>query len=312
MIGPPLGLRPASRVPQAERRAPRRGRVQAIPIISAPFDLQRYSCACGGSCPRCQSELRQSEGLPVIHQVLRSSGEPLDAATRSFFEPRFGHEFNQVRVHTDTKAAESARAVNASAYTMGKHVVFGSGQYAPSTMDGRRLIAHELAHVVQQASASRDARPTDEQVLQNDGYERAAQAAAARIAAGVDLRLSPGGAAFGLQRQAADGGTAGNDACADYERDPESFSIHVARHFVATEVDPALSGKPVSVTCANDHDCEVSFGQDLVIDVFWVKRTRRVSAGRNTDGGRQFCVYSYSCDAKGSLKLSTVQCVAPP
>ncbi len=83
------------------------------------------------------------------------SGRPLDPATRSYMEPRFGHDFSQVRVHTDARAAESARAVNARAYTLGQDVVFGAGQYAPGTADGNRLLAHELAHVVQQGGVER-------------------------------------------------------------------------------------------------------------------------------------------------------------
>ena len=69
-------------------------------------------------------------------------------------EPRFGHDFSQVRVHTDEQAVESAQAVNALAYTVGRDVVFGMGQYAPETRDTRRLLAHELAHVIQQTSGN--------------------------------------------------------------------------------------------------------------------------------------------------------------
>src|SRR6266849_2690262 len=129
--------------------------------------LQR-KCACGqhtiagGECEEC----RQKQGgmiqraavssapvnavPPIVHDVLSSSGQPLDAGTRAFMEPRFGHDFSGVRVHTDDQAAESARAVNALAYTVGRDVVFGTGQYAPETSEGRRLMAHELTHVVQQ------------------------------------------------------------------------------------------------------------------------------------------------------------------
>ncbi|MBI3781045.1 MAG: DUF4157 domain-containing protein, partial [candidate division NC10 bacterium] len=78
----------------------------------------------------------------------------LDPATCSFFEPRFGHDFSQVRVHTDTKAAESARAVNALAYTVGRDIVFGAGEYSLGTTAGQRLLAHELVHTVQQASGA--------------------------------------------------------------------------------------------------------------------------------------------------------------
>jgi len=91
---------------------------------------------------------------PIVHEVLRSPGQPLDPATRAFMEPRFGHDFSQVRVHNDARAAESARAVNAQAYTVGRDVVFGTGRYALQTGDGRKLMAHEMAHVVQQKGDS--------------------------------------------------------------------------------------------------------------------------------------------------------------
>jgi hypothetical protein len=84
---------------------------------------------------------------------LRGGGETLGQSVRAFFEPRFGHDFSQVRVHTGWQAAESARTVNALAYTVGRDVVFGAGQYAPHTSEGKRLIAHELTHVVQQTTA---------------------------------------------------------------------------------------------------------------------------------------------------------------
>ena len=87
---------------------------------------------------------------PLVHEVVRSAGQPLDPATRAFMEPRFGHDFSQVRVHTDAKAAESARDLNANAYTVGRNIVFGAGQFLPGTQVGRQLLSHELTHVVQQ------------------------------------------------------------------------------------------------------------------------------------------------------------------
>jgi Domain of unknown function (DUF4157) len=93
-----------------------------------------------------------SSNVPsAVQAVLNSGGgRPLDTTSRAFMEPRFRHNFDQVRVYTDTHAAESARMVNALAYTVGRNVVFGSGQFAPQTTQGRYLLAHELAHVVQQ------------------------------------------------------------------------------------------------------------------------------------------------------------------
>lgn len=82
--------------------------------------------------------------------IPRGGGQPLPESARTYFEPRFGYDFSQVRIHTDAPAAESARAVNALAYTVAADVVFGAEQYAPETTDGKRLLAHELTHVVQQ------------------------------------------------------------------------------------------------------------------------------------------------------------------
>jgi hypothetical protein len=91
---------------------------------------------------------------PMVHEVLRSPGRPLDTQTRAFMEPRFGHDFSGVRVHTDVKAAESARAVNALAYTVGGDIVFGDGRYSPGMLTGKQLIAHELTHVLQQSHSA--------------------------------------------------------------------------------------------------------------------------------------------------------------
>jgi uncharacterized protein DUF4157 len=87
---------------------------------------------------------------PIVHEVLRSPGRPLDRATRTFMEPRFGQDFGGVRVHTGDRAAEAASSIAARAFTSDRSVVFGAGEYAPQTQSGRRLLAHELAHVVQQ------------------------------------------------------------------------------------------------------------------------------------------------------------------
>jgi hypothetical protein len=105
---------------------------------------------------------RDARALTIVDAVLRSSGKPLDPANREFFETQFGLDFSAVRLHTGTQAATAAASVNAYAFTVGHDVVFGSGQYAPSSERGRRLLAHELAHVVQQggATASALAAPT--------------------------------------------------------------------------------------------------------------------------------------------------------
>ena len=91
-----------------------------------------------------------SGGLQAKIEGLRGGGQPLSKSARAFFEPRFGCDFRGVRVHTDALASEAARAINAQALTIGHHIIFGSGQYAPDMKAGRKLLAHELCHVTQQ------------------------------------------------------------------------------------------------------------------------------------------------------------------
>jgi hypothetical protein len=85
-----------------------------------------------------------------VHEVLNSPGQPLDVATRAFMEPRFAHDFGKVRVHADARAAEAAASIDTRAFTSGHNIVFGAGEYAPLAEFGRRLLSHELTHVVQQ------------------------------------------------------------------------------------------------------------------------------------------------------------------
>ncbi len=146
----------------------------------------------------------QAEVPPVVHDVLRSPGRPLDPATRAFFEPRFGHDFSAVRIHTDARAAESARAVNALAYTVGRDVVFGAGQYAPGTGEGQRLLAHELTHVVQQSNNSYSSIADLLIGSPKDVLEQEAEAAAGRIlGATVILAHSLAEAAGGITQPVA-------------------------------------------------------------------------------------------------------------
>jgi len=81
---------------------------------------------------------------------LKGGGQPLDSATRSFFEPRFGHDFSKVRVHADSSSADIAKSINARAFALGDHVVMGSGEYQPRSQSGQHLLGHELTHVIQQ------------------------------------------------------------------------------------------------------------------------------------------------------------------
>jgi uncharacterized protein DUF4157 len=139
-------------------------------VMRMPDPQLQRACPCGGGCPKCQTEHRsqeharlQTKGVgsgalgqtvvpPIVHDVLRSLGQPLDPEVCAFMEPRFGYDFSSVRVHSGVTAEQSARELEASAYTVGPDIVFARGQYAPHSVKGRQLIAHELTHVIQQSN----------------------------------------------------------------------------------------------------------------------------------------------------------------
>ena len=163
-----LGNRAVGRLVQAKLKVGRPGdrfereadrvadQVMRMPAqnLSAPAAQPRGSRNCD-ACDAGEGLSREpaaSAAPAVVRDVLHSPGQPLDAATRAYFEPRFGQGFSQVRVHTGPSAGQSASDLNAQAYTVGSDMVFAAGRFAPGTQGGQRLIAHELAHVAQQSN----------------------------------------------------------------------------------------------------------------------------------------------------------------
>ncbi len=161
--------------------------------------LVQRKCACGnrtsgaGGCEECkkknlglQRSPAQPSGVsnvpPSVGGALRSPGQPLDGPTRGFMETRFGRDFSHVRVHADEGAGASARAVNARAYTVGGDIVFGAGEYRPHEATGQKLLAHELAHTVQQAHFSSAAPQASLEIgPADDPLEHAADRAAEQV-----------------------------------------------------------------------------------------------------------------------------------
>jgi hypothetical protein len=136
---------------------------------------------------------------PSVDQVLASPGRALEPALRHDMEPHFGHDFSQVRVHTDARAVESAQAVNALAYTVGHDMIFEAGQYAPAMLAGKRLLAHEPTHTLQQGVGSGQfggrtvPAPSWKSDLRmesiNDGYKEEADQSAGEIVGLAHLRV---------------------------------------------------------------------------------------------------------------------------
>ena len=159
-------------------------------VMRMPEPQLQRACPCGGGCPKCQtnqpsqeherlqtkrvqaSDTGQIAAPPSVHEVLAALGQPLDPTTRGFVEPRFGHDFSKVRVHSGAAAKRSARDVSAQAYTVGHNIVFGAGRFEPGTHEGRRLLGHELTHVLQQSRSAGNVPP-----LQRDGPKPGSTAA---------------------------------------------------------------------------------------------------------------------------------------
>lgn len=192
--------------------------------------IQRKCASCGelttgaGACPACggngndtdqndagergtrdsrvqgRSEQPDLKVPGLVNEVLSSSGQPLPENVRSRFESNIGHDFRDVRVHTDGAAAESAQQIQAKAYTHGNHVVFGSGQYAPNTAAGQQLLGHELAHVVQQSRGGSPGRL--ELGAPDTAAEFEADAVAQQVVGGAALPVAIGGTGAGVVQRA--------------------------------------------------------------------------------------------------------------
>jgi hypothetical protein len=182
------------------------GRLQTKLAVNQPGDVYEQEAdrvaqeVTSGSAPpavqrKAAGESGPATAPPAVNEALGSSGQPLDPATRASLEPRFGRSFEDVRVHTGERATEATGSIEARAFTVGRDVVFGAGQYAPGTQTGRTLLAHELTHVVQQ-------RGEPSGVVQRAGWSDAAAPAspnAGRTSVGKMLRIPISGLKEGNQ-----------------------------------------------------------------------------------------------------------------
>lgn len=198
----------------------RTARTQEQPPATKARVLQR-KCACGGctsgvgECENCRKKrlgiqrkpaatgpvTRHPADLSHVDPILASPGRPLGADTQTLMAARFGRSFSEVRIHTDGAAAASADAVNALAYTVGQHIVFGAGQFSPATPSGQHLLAHELTHTVQQGHGDRAAMQRLAISPENSPLEREADAAADAALADQSMPATSLATFTGLQRQ---------------------------------------------------------------------------------------------------------------
>lgn len=189
-------VRPASTLARGGARAP---------VLDARAILEFQRLAGNASARELVAPAPAVERSPVLDVIRSGRGQPLDDSTRTFMEKRFGRDFGRVRIHRDAAATASARSINAHAYTAGNDIVFQSRLYNPHSTPGRRMLAHELAHVVQQRLGSPAGTPVPggiEVTEPGDTFERQADRIAREIASpdggsigGPTTRLNTGSAA---------------------------------------------------------------------------------------------------------------------
>jgi hypothetical protein len=197
--------------------------------------------------------------IPLRSPAL-SGGRPLDQATRSYFEARFGHDLSRIRVHADAETSWLATRLNAKAFTVGQHIVFGEGQHAPETPAGRHLLAHELTHVVQQTAAPAPSRPVSDP---SNAAEREADVAARRVVAGERVQVASSPSAL-LQRSRAEtaplastGHPATDADIVEHEADLRHFFENIIASFglfgdsdLPSRVDLVMSNTPARAFAA--------------------------------------------------------------
>jgi len=208
-----------------------------------------------------------------VHRVLRSPGQPLDQTSREFFEPRFGRDFSQVRVHADENAAKSAKAVGAMAYAVGHNLVFGAGQYASGSSARQRLLAHELTHVVQQSARGVVVSPVSIEDSPRAEYE--ADRTAAQVVSGEMPRFEPAHPASDWQRAAA-------PASAPASRNVDSMPLEEAVKKYTFAIPGRCNQSPKEVADFYPHTDQQRRGKDQGVD-FSARRKLLQLADRRHD-----------------------------
>lgn len=200
---------------------------------SAVLNLQRM--AGNESVSALLGQQDEEERSPVHDVVGSGGGSPLEPGARNFLEDRMGADFSDVRVHTGGRADESARSINAQAYTVGTDVVFRSGAYEPDTPGGRHVLAHELAHVMQQKAGPVSGTPAPGGISisnPSDSFEQSAERSAAQAMSGGPVQTMPAGGGEGITAQRA----------ADDEEDDMSAQTLIAQREEEDDEDKLTAG----------------------------------------------------------------------
>jgi len=318
--------------PSPERRRPLAARSRQTPL------LQRR-CACGGvagpdgECESCKKKRRDgllqrktadpkatASRVPdvpsSVHQTLQAPGQSLDNPVRAQLEPRFNRDFSKVKIHTDPAAARSAEDVNAAAYTVGSNVVFGAGKYSPNTDSGRALLAHELAHVVQQDGAAYDPNRPLSVGAADTSLEHEAEAAASPAASSSINGRTEGEVQRTVDKPDAAPAAPESD-CSGWFADHESLSKRAAEKYVQTELGGSHGAvKKIECDMVADNGafaCTVTFSDGTPIRV--IARPDSIVVGKfplqtmTPPADQPLCWYSFKCIGPNrDLVLTRIKC----
>jgi hypothetical protein len=328
-----------------------RGHAMAQPASRPVAQVLRRQCACGEKqsgaagtpceCDRVDDQviarapghtlggiaIHDERRLWAVRGVLqREHGEPLAPGVRDWAEGAFSHDLGRVRIHASRPAAQSARSIDAAAYTVGQHIVFAEGAFAPDTSAGRRLLAHELAHTLQQGPVSRfDGLSLGSA---DDPAEREAEAIAVTATTDGAVPRAPIAAVAGgtvgraLARQEPEPGQAvetpspEEDTCANFERDRDSMAWSIAREVYRQAgrswpgIDKASckDGKP-------GISCELRMGDGLLVHAGYDPANNTAEGGLVDDRGPiktivALCNMSYRCPETWKVEFSS-DCYVP-
>jgi ferredoxin-thioredoxin reductase catalytic subunit len=265
-------------------------RAAAVTPARSPGAVLQRSCGCSegrrasGKCESCakkkaalqrapaDSAAGSFAAPPVVHEALRTPGQALDRPTRAFMEARIGHDLARVRIHADAKAAESARAVHALAYTVGHDVVFAANQYSPHSQAGRHLLTHELVHVVQQRNAPRPAAKLEVGAA-NDPSEREADRIAASVSRGETLASPPAAAPPAVRRWVhVHGGSGAKELLGYFDRlCPGKFAVVTKDEVTQIVADCKDDDRTKNKSCACL--CDVAHDQSRIYTIKMVTAT---------------------------------------
>jgi Zn-dependent peptidase ImmA (M78 family) len=242
-------------------------KIQAKPLVDAVSSVNQAQTGANSVASKSISSKISSS---------RGTGSSMDSSTRSFMNNRFGVDFNEIKIHSDSAAIQMSRELNAKAFTVGSDIFFNESKYQPGSAEGKHLLAHELTHVLQQGRNNSHVQRTAEE--SNTGGDKDQQE---------------------------------KDLCEGWERDLESLTINAARFHFKTEHSEDIQVEKTECglfTSAKMKVCDLTLTDGREVTVFYNAENNILRVQHTDAGVIKFCRYNYSCTAEGSVVYRKIDC----